>query len=100
MKVVGVTSCPSGVAHTYMAAEALVMAGKNLGVKIETQGGAGVENELNAKDIEEAVCVVLVNDVAIKGVERFKGKKVVKMGVSDIIKKAEPLMVKIQKTFG
>ena len=62
--------------------------------------GAGVENELNAKDIEEAVCVVLVNDVAIKGVERFKGKKVVKMGVSDIIKKAEPLMVKIQKTFG
>ena len=75
---------------------------ENLGieVKIETQGGAGVENELNAKDIEEAVCVVLVNDVAIKGVERFKGKKVVKMGVSDIIKKAEPLMVKIQKTFG
>ena len=73
MKVVGVTSCPSGVAHTYMAAEALVMAGKNLGieVKIETLGGAGVDNELNAKDIEDAFCVVLVNEVAFKGVERF-----------------------------
>lgn len=102
MKVVGVTSCPSGVAHTYMAAEALVLAGKNLGieVKVETQGGAGVENELTTNDIKEAACVVLVNDVAIKGIERFKGKKVVKMGVSDIIKKAEPLMTKIQKTFG
>ena len=101
MKVVGVTACPSGVAHTYMAAEVLVMAGKKLGieVKIETQGGAGVENKLTAKDIQEAVCVVLVNDVAIKGIERFKGKKVIQMGVSDIIKKAEPLMVKIKKTF-
>ena len=101
MKVVGVTACPSGVAHTYMAAEALVMAGKNLGidVKIETQGGAGVANELTAKDIQEATCVVLVNDVAIKGMERFKGKKVVQMGVSDVIKKAGPLMVKIKKTF-
>lgn len=101
MKVVGITSCPSGVAHTYMAAEALVLAGKELGidVKIETQGGAGIENELTAKDIEEAVCVVLVNDVALKGMNRFKGKKVIQMGVSDIIKKAGPLMKKIQKTF-
>lgn len=102
MKVVGITSCPSGVAHTYMAAEALVLAGKNLGidVKIETQGGAGIENELTAKDIEEAACVVLVNDVALKGTSRFKGKKVIQIGVSDIIKKADPLMRKIQKTFG
>ena len=101
MKVVGVTACPSGVAHTYMAAEALTLAGKNHGVdvKIETQGGAGVENELTAKDIEEAVCVILSNDVSIKGEERFKGKKVLRMGVSDLIKKSEAIINKISKTF-
>lgn len=88
MKIVGVTSCPSGVAHTYMAAEALVLSGKNHGVEviIETQGGAGIENVLKKSDIEEAVCVILTNDISIKGEERFKGKKVIKMGVSDVIK--------------
>lgn len=60
MKVVGITSCPSGVAHTYMAAEALKLSGEKLGMEvlIETQGGAGVENQLKQKDIDEAVCVV------------------------------------------
>ena len=90
MKVVGITSCPSGVAHTYMAAEAL---------KIETQGGAGVENQLKQKDIDEAVCVVLVNDVALEGLDRFKGKKVLKMGVSDLIKKSDAVMKKIHDSF-
>ncbi len=101
MKIVGVTSCPSGVAHTYMAAEALVLAGKNHGVEviIETQGGAGVENELKKRDIEEAVCVILTNDISIKGEERFKGKKVLKMGVSDVIKKADAIVTKIVNTF-
>lgn len=101
MKVVGITSCPSGVAHTYMSAEALKLSGEKLGieVKIETQGGAGIENELSAKDIEEAVCAVIVNDVALKGLDRLKGKKVIKMGVSDIIKKSDAIMKKIQDTF-
>lgn len=101
MKIVGVTSCPSGVAHTYMAAEALVLAGKNQGVEviIETQGGAGVENRLSKKDIDEAVCVILTNDISIKGEERFKGKKVIKMGVSDVIKRADALIEKIVKKF-
>lgn len=86
MKVVGITSCPSGVAHTYMAAEALKLAGQKLGIEvlIETQGGAGV---------------VLVNDVALSGLDRFKGKKVIKMGVSDLIKKSDAIMIKIQDTF-
>ena len=101
MKVVGVTACPSGVAHTYMAAEALQIAGKKLGmdVKIETQGSAGIENALTEQDVAEAVCVILSNDVAIRNEERFKGKKVVRMGVSDLIKKADGLMKKIQATF-
>lgn len=101
MKVVGVTSCPSGVAHTYMAAEALVLSGKNHGVEviIETQGGAGIENVLKKSDIEEAVCVILTNDISIKGEERFKGKKVIKMGVSDVIKKSDAIIAKIVKAF-
>ena len=94
MKVVGITSCPSGVAHTYMAAEALKLSGEKLGIEvlIETQGGAGVENQLKQKDIDEAACVVLVNDVALEGLDRF-------MGVSDLIKKSDAVMKKIQDTF-
>ncbi len=77
MKVVGITSCPSGVAHTYMAAEALKLSGQKLGIDviIETQGGAGVENQLKQKDIDEAACVILVNDVALEGWTVSKGKK-------------------------
>ena len=101
MKVVGVTACPSGVAHTYMAAEALTIAGKKAGIDviIETQGSSGIDNALSEQDIKEAVCVILSNDVAIRGEERFHGKKVVRMGVSDLIKKADGLMKKINATF-
>ena len=101
MQIVGCPACPSGVAHTYMAAEALVLAGKKHGVDviIETQGGAGIENELDPKDIEEAVCVILSNDVSIKHEERFKGKKVLRMGVSDLIKKSDAIITKIKATF-
>ena len=101
MKIVGVTACPSGVAHTYMAAEALAMAGKDEGIDvlIEAQGSAGIENRLSKADIDDAVCVVLSNDVAIREEERFKGKKIIRMGVSDLIKKAKPLVKKIKKTF-
>ena len=70
-----------------------------LSIIIETQGGAGVENQLKQKDIDEAACVVLVNDVALEGLDRFKGKKVLKMGVSDLIKKSDAVMKKIQDTF-
>lgn len=101
MKVVGVTACPSGVAHTYMSAEALMLAGKKAGIdiKVETQGSAGIENELTVDDIKDAVCVILSNDVAIRNEERFKGKKVVRMGTADIMKKADGLLKKIQDTF-
>lgn len=84
-----------------MAAEALSLAGKKAGieVKVETQGSAGIENELTAEEIKEAACVILSNDVAIRNEERFKGKKVVRMGTSDLMKKADALMKKIQDTF-
>lgn len=101
MKIVAVTSCPSGVAHTYMSAESLELSAKKFGIeiKVETQGGSGIDNELSLKDIDEATCVILTNDVEIRNMERFKGKKVVRMSVSEIIKKSDALIKKIKDTF-
>ncbi|HDZ6916043.1 TPA: PTS fructose-like transporter subunit IIB [Listeria monocytogenes] len=101
MKIVAVTSCPSGVAHTYMSAESLELPAKKMGVtiKVETQGSSGIENKLTAKEIEEADCVIITNDVEIRESQRFKGKKVVKMSVSEIIKKSDALIKKLQTMF-
>ncbi|MGF1793048.1 PTS fructose-like transporter subunit IIB [Photobacterium profundum] len=97
MKVLGVTSCPSGVAHTYMAAEALEIAAKDKGweVKIETQGSIGIENEITAGEVTHADIVILTKDIAIKNEERFKGKKIVRISVVDAVKKAPQIMDKI-----
>ncbi|MCH5046776.1 PTS fructose-like transporter subunit IIB [Listeria monocytogenes] len=101
MKIVAVTSCPSGVAHTYMSAESLELSAKKMDVtiKVETQGSSGIENKLTAKEIEEADCVIITNDVEIRESQRFKGKKVVKMSVSEIIKKSDALIKKLQTMF-
>ncbi|CZR95461.1 MULTISPECIES: PTS fructose-like transporter subunit IIB [unclassified Clostridioides] len=101
MKIVAVTSCPSGVAHTYMSAESLELSAKkfDIEIKVETQGSSGIDNELSPKEIKEAACVILTNDVEIRNMDRFKGKKVVRMSVSDIIKKSDALIKKIKDTF-
>lgn len=101
MKIVAVTSCPSGVAHTYLAAEALKMAGKKLNIEVlvETQGAAGIENQLTKKDIREAVCVILTSDTTIRSEERFKGKKILRMEANKIISDSLKLMKKIKITF-
>lgn len=98
MKVVAVTSCPSGVAHTYMAAEALERAAKEAGIeiKVETQGSIGIENELTQEDVDSADVVILTKDMGIKNTDRFKDSTVVKVGIGDAIKKAGPLMEKIK----
>ncbi|MFQ7119578.1 MAG: hypothetical protein ACLRPW_05940 [Intestinibacter sp.] len=70
---------------------------KNLEIKVETQGSSGIDNELSLKDIDEAT--LLTNDVEIRNMERFKGKKVVRMSVSEIIKKSDALIKKIKDTF-
>lgn len=92
-KLIGVTSCPTGIAHTYMAAEALEEAAKNMGVdmKVETQGSVGVENELTEKDIREADAVIIAADANVK-TERFKGKYIVNVAVSDAIDDPEALV--------
>ncbi|MEG0275811.1 MAG: PTS fructose-like transporter subunit IIB [Coprobacillus sp.] len=101
MKIVCVTSCPSGVAHTYLAAEALMLSGEKYGVEVivETQGGAGIENRLKEKDILDAVCVVLSNDILIRESRRFLGKKILRISVADIIKKSDAIISKIIQTF-
>ncbi|NOI65340.1 PTS fructose-like transporter subunit IIB [Vibrio sp. 99-8-1] len=96
--IVAVTACPSGVAHTYMAAEAIESAAKAKGwqCQVETQGSIGVENELTAELIETADVVILTKDIDIKNSERFAGKTVVKIGVSDAVKRAAAVMEKIE----
>ncbi|GAA0182550.1 PTS fructose-like transporter subunit IIB [Clostridium sediminicola] len=97
MKVLGVTACPTGVAHTYMAAEALTKTCKSRGfeVKVETQGSIGIENEITKSDLEGADVVILSNDIAIKGKERFNGIPVVNVKIGDIIKNTNPLLDKV-----
>ncbi len=97
MKFVAVTACPSGVAHTYLSAQAFEDACKKQGVacKVETQGSIGIENTLTPEDIAEADVVVLTTDMGIKGEERFAGKRIVRVGVGDICKKSDALVSKI-----
>src|SRR5690625_1984304 len=98
MKILAVTACPVGIAHTYMAAENLQKAGEEMGIdiKVETQGSIGVENELTAKEIEEADGIIIASDKEVSK-ERFAGKKLLVVGVQDGIRKPQELIEKIQK---
>lgn len=93
VKLLAVTSCPTGIAHTYMAAEALEKAAKAAGcqIKIETRGSAGAKNVLTAEEIEAADCIIVAADAKVP-MDRFNGKKVISCQVSDGIGKAEQLV--------
>ena len=92
-KLLAVTSCPTGIAHTYMAAEALEKAAKaaDCQIKIETRGSAGAKNVLTAEEIEAADCIIVAADAKVP-MDRFNGKKVISCQVSDGIGKAEQLV--------
>lgn len=98
MKILAVTACPSGVAHTYMAAEALERAAKAKGIeiKVETQGSIGVENKITVNDLKGVDVVILTKDMGIKEVERFNGLPIVKVAISDAVKKADQILDKVQ----
>lgn len=100
MKIIGVTKCPTGIAHTYMAAEKLERAGKSLGldVKIETQGSQGTENVLTAEDIKKADYVLISADVAIDEKDRFNGKKVLSIPIKNSIKDPEGVLKSLPET--
>jgi fructose-specific phosphotransferase system IIB component len=97
MKIVAVTACPTGIAHTYMAAEQLEKTARRLGhsIRVETQGQMGVENELAAADIRAAEAVILAADIAVQNNGRFAGKRIVEVGVQEAIKRPEAVFARL-----
>lgn len=94
--IVAVTACPTGIAHTYMAAEAIEKKAKELGyqVKVETRGSGGAKNVLTDDEIAKAAGVIVACDTNVP-TDRFDGKKVIECQVSDGINKAEELVKRI-----
>ena len=92
-KILAVTSCPTGIAHTYMAAEGIEKAAKakKCFVKIETRGSGGAKNVLTAQEIQDADCIIVAADAQVP-MDRFDGKKVIQRQVSDGINKADELI--------
>ena len=93
--ILAVTGCPTGIAHTYMAAEALEKKAKELGyrIKVETRGSGGAKNVLTKAEIAEAECIIVAADTQVP-MERFAGKPVIQCKVADGISKAEELITK------
>ena len=96
VKILAVTSCPTGIAHTYMAAEGIEKAAKakDCAVKVETRGSGGAKNVLTAKEIEEADGIIVAADAQVP-MDRFDGKKVIICQVSDGISKAGELVDRV-----
>jgi PTS system fructose-specific IIB component/fructose-specific PTS system IIB-like component len=97
MKIVAVTACPTGIAHTYMAAEQLEKTARKLGhtIKVETQGAMGIENELSAADIAGAAVVIFAVDIAIEREERFEKIRKIKVPVQAALKNPEAIFSQI-----
>ncbi|MFG6495875.1 fructose-specific PTS transporter subunit EIIC [Fictibacillus sp. UD] len=97
-KILAVTACPTGIAHTYMAADALKAKAKEMDVflKVETNGSSGVKDELTKKDIEEADAIIVAADKQVD-MERFNGKHVIQVPVAQGIRKPQELIQKALK---
>ena len=93
VKLLAVTGCPTGIAHTFMAAEALEKTAKAKGcfIKVETRGSGGAKNVLTEEEIREADCIIVAADTKVP-MDRFDGKKLIEVPVSDGISKAEKLI--------
>lgn len=93
--VLAVTACPTGIAHTFMAAKALQQAGEalNVSIKVETNGQEGVKNQLTQEDIEHCKAIIIAADKKVE-MARFEGKKVIQVPVRDGISKAQELVEK------
>ncbi|MBA4531567.1 PTS fructose transporter subunit IIABC [Brevibacillus halotolerans] len=95
VKVVAVTACPTGIAHTYMAADALKKKAEEMGIaiRVETNGSGGAKNKLTSEEIEQADAVIVAADKQVE-MDRFKGKVVIEVPVADGIRKAEDLITR------
>lgn len=94
-RILAVTSCPTGIAHTYMAAEGLEKAARAAGcfIKVETRGSGGAKNVLTDQEIREADCIIVAADAKVP-MDRFHGKKLIECQVSDGISKADQLVAR------
>ncbi|MBO0448748.1 PTS fructose transporter subunit IIB [Enterococcus sp. MJM12] len=103
MKIVAVTACPTGIAHTYMAQEAIEKEAAKRGyqVMVETQGSMGIENELEQEDVDDADFVILAVAIGIEGEERFEEKdgegKVFTVDPGEVIKHPSEVFDKVEK---
>ena len=96
MNIVCVAACTAGIAHTYIAREKLIKGAKALGHNVK--GTIGTENELAAEDIDAADVVILAIDVKIKGEERFKNKRIVRVKTEVVIKSPIQFIEKVEKS--
>ena len=90
-KIIAITACPTGIAHTFMAAKALENAGKKLNyeIKVETQGATGIKNKITNTDIENADAIIFAVETKVREEDRFKERKIHKISVKEAIKNAE-----------
>lgn len=87
MKILGITACTAGVAHTYMAQDAIIQEAKRRGfdVKVETQGMMGIENEIEPEDIEDAQLLIVAADIGVENMDRFEDLPTYECGTNDVI---------------
>ncbi len=98
MKFVAVTACPTGIAHTYMAAEKLEKVAKKLGhtIKVETQGAMGIENELSQAEVDAADAAIIAADIAIEQEDRFSRVRKIHVPVQEALKDAEGIFARLK----
>lgn len=98
MRIVAVTACPTGIAHTYMAAEQLEKTAKALGheIKVETQGAMGIENELSEDDVRQAEVAIFAVDIEVEKRERFDHVKTIQVTVQEAIRNPKRVFEKVQ----
>lgn len=101
-KLIGLCACTMGLAHTFMAAEALEIAGKEKGydTKIETQGSDGIKNKLTSQDIAEAYIIIHAVAVTPEEMERFEGYEIYEVGLQDAIKNSKGIIEEIEEDLG
>ncbi|MGL6218379.1 MAG: PTS fructose transporter subunit IIB [Lacrimispora sphenoides] len=101
MKILAITACTAGIAHTYIAKEKLENAAKELGdyIKVETQGSIGVEDELTPEDIRDADVILISADIRVNK-DRFAGKPVVEIPISMVMKSPKGVISKIHEKLG
>ena len=101
-KIIGLCACPMGLAHTFMAAEALEKAAKEkeYDVKIETQGADGIQNKLTADDIKKADIIIHSVGITPEGMDRFEGYEVYEVELQELIKNPKGILEEIEEDKG